>query len=99
MTTFGRRTDPLSRRQCFWASSPSLKTIVSVAIREPHPLVRWVRRRTVAKVEFDGGGARMGPVLGWEVIKSEQPFFVFFQALGGFWVLGLVTGDELIIGF
>ena len=24
--------------------------MVKVAIREPHPLVRWVRRRTVAKV-------------------------------------------------
>ena len=26
-------------RQCFWASRPSLKTMVSVAIREPEPLV------------------------------------------------------------
>ena len=26
--------------RCFWASSPSLKTMVSVAIREPEPLVR-----------------------------------------------------------
>jgi TnpA family transposase len=25
---------------CFWASRPSLKTMVSVAIREPEPLVR-----------------------------------------------------------
>ena len=24
-------------RQCFWASRPSLKTMVSVAIREPEP--------------------------------------------------------------
>jgi hypothetical protein len=51
---FGSRADPFSRRQCFWASSPSLKTIVSVAIREPHPLVLWVRRRTVAKVDSIG---------------------------------------------
>jgi len=28
--------------------------MVSVAIRDPHPLVRWVRSRTVAKVGFDG---------------------------------------------
>ncbi len=34
-----------------------------------------------------------------KVVKSEQPFFVLFQALGGFWVLGLVSGDELIVGF
>jgi hypothetical protein len=37
----------------------------------------------------------MGPVLGREVVKGEQPFFVFLQALGRFWILGLVTGDEL----
>ena len=41
----------------------------------------------------------MGPVLGREVIKGEQPFFVLLQARGRFWELGLVTGDELIIGF
>src|SRR5258706_138890 len=41
----------------------------------------------------------MRPVLSWEVIKGEQPFFVFFQTVGRSWVLGLVTGDELIIGF
>jgi hypothetical protein len=29
-----------SRRQCFCASRPSLKTMVRVAIREPDPLVR-----------------------------------------------------------
>jgi putative transposase len=45
---------PLRRRQCFWASRPSLKTMVSVAIREPDPLVRWVRNRTVAKVDSIG---------------------------------------------
>jgi hypothetical protein len=28
---------PLRRRQCFWASIPGLKTMVSVAIREPDP--------------------------------------------------------------
>jgi hypothetical protein len=31
-------------------------------------------------------------MLSREVIKGEQPFFVFFQAVGCFWVLGLVTG-------
>src|SRR6266404_1138117 len=41
----------------------------------------------------------MRPVLSREVIKGEQPFFVFFQTVGRSWVLGLVTGDELIIGF
>jgi hypothetical protein len=37
-------------------------------------------------------------MLSRKVVKGEQPFFVFFQAVGCFWVLGLVTGDELIIG-
>jgi len=41
----------------------------------------------------------VGPVLGREVIKGEQPFFVLLQARDRFWELGLVTGDELIIGF
>jgi hypothetical protein len=74
--------------------------MVKVAIREPHPLVLWVRSRNRGKGGFYRvGGSQMRPVLGWEVIKSKQPFFVFFQAVGRFWVLGLVTGDELIIGF
>jgi hypothetical protein len=30
-----------------------------------------------------------------EVVKGEQPFFVFLQALGRFWILRLVTGDGL----
>jgi len=33
-----------------------------------------------------------------KVVKSEQPFFVLFQALGGFGIFGLVTGDKLIVG-
>ena len=36
---FGDQFGTLSRRQCFWASRPGLKTMVSVAIREPEPLV------------------------------------------------------------
>jgi hypothetical protein len=39
------------RRILSWAS---LKTIVRVAVREPQPLVRWVRSRTVAKVDSIG---------------------------------------------
>ena len=54
VTTLASSSEPLSRRQCFWASRPSLKTMVSVAIRDPHPLVRWVRSRTVAKVDSMG---------------------------------------------
>jgi hypothetical protein len=51
------------------------------------------------KGRFDGvGGPKMRPVLSREIIKGEQQFFVFFQAVGRFWVLGLVTGDEVIIG-
>src|ERR1700686_2866986 len=52
--TLAISSGPLRRRQCFWASRPSLKTMVSVAIREPDPLVRWVRNRTVAKVDSIG---------------------------------------------
>jgi hypothetical protein len=40
----------------------------------------------------------MWPMLGWEVVKGKQDFFIFFQAFTGFWEFDLVTGDELIIG-
>jgi hypothetical protein len=52
-----------------------------------------------SKGRFNGiGGAEVGPMLRRKVVKSEQPFFVLFQALGRFWILGLVTGNELIVG-
>ena len=52
-----------------------------------------------SKGRFNGvGGPKMGPVKGWEVVKSEEPFFVFFHAVGRFWILGLITGNKLIIG-
>ena len=41
---------PLSFRHFFSADRVSLKTIVSVATREPQPLVLSVRNCTVAKV-------------------------------------------------
>ena len=73
--------------------------MVSVAIREPDPLVRWVRNRTVAKVDSIGLVVRkMRPVLGWEVIKGKQDRLIFLQAFTGLWEFNLVTGDELIIG-
>jgi hypothetical protein len=37
-------------------------------------------------------------MLGWEVIKGKEHFFIFFQALAGFWEFNLVTGDELVVG-
>src|SRR6476659_9809445 len=40
----------------------------------------------------------MRPVLGWEVVKAKERFFIFGQALAGFWEFDLVTGDELIVG-
>ena len=40
----------------------------------------------------------MRPVLGWEVVKGKQRFFIFCQAFAGFWEFDLVTGDELIVG-
>src|ERR1700722_14390584 len=40
----------------------------------------------------------MRPVLGWEVVKGKKRFFIFRQALAGFWELDLVTGEKLIKG-
>ena len=40
----------------------------------------------------------MRPVLGWEVVKGKQRFFIFCQAFAGFWEFDLVTGEELIVG-
>jgi hypothetical protein len=37
-------------------------------------------------------------MLGWEVVKGKQHFFILFQALAGFWEFDLVTGDELVVG-
>jgi hypothetical protein len=37
-------------------------------------------------------------MLGWEVVKGKEHFFIFFQALAGFWEFDLVTGDELVVG-
>jgi hypothetical protein len=46
-------------RHFFSAAKANLKTIVSVAIREPQPLVRLVRNLTVAKVDSIGLVERM----------------------------------------
>ena len=40
--------NPINRRHVFSASRASFQTIVSVAVREPQPFVRFVRKRTVA---------------------------------------------------
>ena len=37
-------------------------------------------------------------MLGREVVKGKQDFFIFLQAFAGLWEFGLVTGDELIVG-
>jgi hypothetical protein len=37
-------------------------------------------------------------MLGREIVKGKQRFFIFLQAFAGFWELDLVTGDELIVG-
>jgi hypothetical protein len=37
-------------------------------------------------------------MLGREVVKGKQDFFIFLQAFAGFWEFGLLTGDELIVG-
>jgi hypothetical protein len=33
----------------------------------------------------------------WEIVKGKQHFFIFFQALAGFWEFDLVTGDKLVV--
>jgi hypothetical protein len=83
VTTFGISSDPFNRRQYCCAWVPSLKTMVKVAMREPQPLVPWVRSRTVAKVDSIG-----------LVVRRCDQCFVFFQALGRFWVLDLVATDR-----
>src|ERR1700722_17433581 len=40
----------------------------------------------------------MRPVLGREVVKGKQRFFIFCQAFAGFWEFDLVTRNELIKG-
>ena len=37
-------------------------------------------------------------MLGREIVKGKEHFFIFFQALAGFCGFDLVTGDELIVG-
>ena len=37
-------------------------------------------------------------MLGREIVKGKQHFFIFVQAFAGFWEFDLVTGDELIVG-
>ena len=37
-------------------------------------------------------------MLGREVVKGEQDFLIFLQALAGFREFSLVTGDEQIVG-
>ena len=37
-------------------------------------------------------------MLGREIVKGKQHFFIFVQAFAGFWEFYLVTGNKLIIG-
>src|SRR5262249_137106 len=39
----------------------------------------------------------MWPMLGWEVVKGKQNFFILLQAFAGFREFGLITADELIV--
>jgi hypothetical protein len=40
----------------------------------------------------------MRPMFGGKVVKGKEGFFIFFQALAGFWEFCLLTENELIIG-
>jgi hypothetical protein len=98
MTSLATSSGGLRRRQRFWASVASLKTIVRVAIREPEPLVRWVRSRTVAKVDSMGLVVRRCDQCSRrKVIEGKQDFFIFLQAFAGLWKFSLVTEDELTV--
>ena len=37
-------------------------------------------------------------MLGREIVKGKQRFFILLQAFAGFWKFDFVTGDELIVG-
>jgi hypothetical protein len=68
----------------FLGFQPSLKTMVGVAIREPEPLVRWVRSRTVAKVDSMGLVVRRCDQCSRrKVIEGKEDFFMFLQAFAG----------------
>ena len=94
---------PLSFRRFFSADRVSLKTMVSVARREPQPLVLSVRNRTVAKVLSIGLVVRRWThpriELGGEVVERQQLVAVLLQARDGLGVLRLVDLDEAVEGF
>jgi hypothetical protein len=74
--------------------------MVSVATREPHPLVRSRPKSDGSKGRFDGvGGAQVRPAFGREWIKAEERVLVFLQALAAFGVLQLVMGQEALVSF
>ena len=52
--TSATRCGALTMRQRRWADSISLNAIASAAAFDPWPLVTFVRRRTVAKVDSIG---------------------------------------------
>jgi hypothetical protein len=37
-------------------------------------------------------------MLGREIVKGKEHFFIFVQAFTGFWEFDLVTGNKLIVG-
>src|SRR5690349_5799026 len=90
---------PFSRRQHFWASRPSLKTMTKVALRDPQPLVRSRTKPDGGKGRFNRvGGAQVGPVLSREVVESEEHLLVFLQAIARLWVFELIVAQEPIVG-
>jgi hypothetical protein len=76
-----------------------LYTIVKVARREPHPLVRSRTQSDRGKGGFNRvGGSQVRPGFGREVVKGEEDGFIFFQAMARFGVFELVVGEEAVVG-
>jgi len=95
--TSGSSCEPLRSRQRFCADCISLKTIVRQAVRDPLPLVRLCRSRTVANVHTDRvRRPQVDPVFGREVVEGQQRVAILRQALSRLGVLALVGGHEQV---
>jgi hypothetical protein len=81
-TTFGKWLRPSRRRQRFSAASASLKIVASAVLFDRYPLERTVRWRTVAnELSITFVGRRCFPMLGREVVESQQRVAILARAL------------------
>ena len=88
----------MSLRHFHLAPDNSLKTIASAVLRDRQPLVLVVLRRT-GEGTFDRiGCSDVPPVLGREVVESQQSISVLDQAFDRLGVLGAVGLEEEVEG-